>query len=114
MLKMIKSWVKEKIHEQMVDTCSVRPRLDCKGDRIFLDSCAGHIEFRAKTLKDLTQFRDKWGNKFSVIAEAHNKGVDMSENFYKLYAEIMRSNVKVKYSGNLRTRVRLKRWSLLA
>jgi hypothetical protein len=116
MLKMIKEWVKTKAHEQWVDTNTVRPRLDSSNGKIFLNSCAGLIEFRPKSVKELSQFRDNWVNKFNIIMEAHNRGVDMSEKFYKLYAEILRSDVKgIRYKGNLRTRLRLKlKWSLLA
>lgn len=112
MLKMIKKWMTEQVHNQTVDMSNVQPRLDYRDWSIFFNSCAGLIQFKAKGVQDLADFRNNWANKFHVLMEAHYKGVDVSENFFALYGEILSSNVKVKYTANLRTRLRLKKCSL--
>ena len=109
---MIKKWVGTKIHEQWVDTHSVRPHMNCTGDRVYLNCCAGLIEYRPKTTQELSRFRDNWVNRFNIIMEAQNRGADMTASFYKFYVELLSSGLKLKYKGNLRTRIRMKRWSL--
>lgn len=113
MLKMIKKWAQEKVYEQTVDMGNVQPRLDYRDWSIFFNSCAGVIQFKAKGVQELADFRNKWANKFHTLVEAHNRGVDVSNNFFILYGDILASNVKIKYRANIRTRLRLQKCKLL-
>jgi len=106
---MIKKWVKEKVYEQTVDHGNVQPRLDYRDWSIFFNSCAGLIQYKAKGVQDLADFRNNWANKFHILVDAHGRGLDVTDNFFNLYGDILRSNVQVKYKANLRTRLRLKK-----
>ena len=113
MFKVIASWIEEKVHEQMVSMDSVEPRMDFRDNTIYFNSCAGLLSFHTKNHVELSRYRDNWANKFGALLDAHKNGVDVRDNFFKLYAQILSSNVKVKYKANVRTRLRLKKCTLL-
>lgn len=89
--------VKGFIRSQFVDNSNVVP-YQTWNDRdscFYLNSPAGLIIYRPKSVKDTSRFRDRWINKF-----IH------ARNFFTLYREIIR-NEKVKYRANLHTRLKL-------
>ena len=101
-LKKVKDWIRTQIHNQFVSHDNVVSfhRLDPKTGRFYLNSPAGLIVYKPKSLADVTRFRDKWINKFETLSEQKD-----SNKFYNLYVEI-RKNEKVKYRANLRTRIK--------
>lgn len=99
------SWIKRTIAAQMVDQSNVEPwcRFDVKKNRFYLNSCAGIIEFRAKKSADIPRFRDAWINRFEAIKSSEK--IDNSD-FYNLYNEILANEKNVKYTANIRTRLK--------
>lgn len=109
--KKIKNWMKSSWDYQWSDMSGVIPRQQWseKDRAFFLNSSAGLIKYKPKNDKDLQRFRDKYVNQFDVIMMCPNDGLK-EKMFFLLYQEI-KKNERVKYKGNIRTRLRGKFWS---
>lgn len=93
-------WLKNKFVEQITEH-HVTPEFKwSQRDRSFyINSKFGLIRYRAKTERDLIDFRHKWANKF---AYAKN-----DSEMASVYREILKTE-KVKYRGTVRMRLELK------
>ena len=100
-LKKVSSWVGKKAGEQWTPMDGVVPafRWSDGTQSFYLNSVAGLIKFKPKTLKENTEFRNTIVNRFEALAP------DDREGFFELYAEI-RENYKVSFTANVRTRLR--------
>ena len=94
-------WIKRKALEQWVPRDQVVPvaKWSDKDRAFYLDSVAGLIKYKPKDQKDIARFRDKWVNRFEQAKERGERSL------FQLYKEL-RSEERVKYSANLRTRLR--------
>lgn len=110
------AWLKKKTsdfcHSQWVDWSNVTPehRWNPAKRSFFLVSCAGTIQYKPKTEKEIIQFRDKYINRFEAIKSEPNPE-ERSKLFHDLYKEI-RTLKRISYSANFRTRLQGKLWSL--
>ena len=102
----VKRWIKGAVGYQLTDMRSVRLHFNwSEKDRAFyIDSPAGLIKFKPKSLLLQTRFRDMYINKFAKLVNKDRRGEDVKKELFRLYREI-RKTWKVKYKANLRTRL---------
>lgn len=88
------------LSRQFVDYSHVRPEQRFVGGKFYLNSPAGSLSFKPKTVKETSSFRDEFINRFESISD--------ERDFFDLYAEIRKKYgiMRVSYSANVRTRFR--------
>jgi len=105
MLNQLKKSLRGWAHYQWVDMSGVKPEFRQRENLISLNSEAGTIDFRPRKSSDLYVFRDRYLNRFEVLARKATEGGKVARELFDLYEEI-RKTFRVKYKANLRTRVR--------
>lgn len=109
------TWLKQKTfefcHNQWIDWSNVRPehRWNSAKRSFFLVSCAGTVTFKAKTERDVIEFRDKYINRFEAIKR--EPVAEQPRLFHELYSEI-RELKRASYKANIRTRLQRRMWNL--
>lgn len=100
MRKSIARFLKSQIDYQLADMKSVEIsyKWSPKDKSFFIDSEAGLIKFRPRSVREMADFRDKCINKLLAL-KGNRKGL------FKLYKDI-RKKYRVRYKANLRTRIR--------
>lgn len=97
------NWLQGYLMSQMVSNKGVvaECRWNHQQQCFYMNSPAGLIRYKPKTLKDQTTFRDNYVNLFE-----HYKQFAKPEGFFDLY-RVIRAEVKgVRYSANLHTRAK--------
>jgi hypothetical protein len=96
----VANWVKTKIKEQITEHHVVPEfKWSTRDKSFYINSRFGLIRYRARTEKDLIQFRHRWANKFAYAKD--------DKEIALLYREILKTE-KVKYRGTVRMRLELK------
>lgn len=107
------AWFKKKIEEQWSDNSQVVP--ECKWserDRAFyINSVAGLIKYRPKNVQDLNRFRDKWVNLFERYKQDALNAKDRERLMFE-FTNWIRREEKIKFTANLRTRLKGTAWTL--
>jgi len=105
----IKQWVREQTTYHMADMSYVRPEMRfCDKDHAFyFNSCAGLIKFTSRDMYEFTMFRNVYCNEFKMLIDSDSS----RKAFFALYKRIKNrkwsKHARVKYTANLRTRLRL-------
>lgn len=96
----VTSWLKTKITEQITEH-HVTPEFKWsqRDKSFYINSKYGLIRYRAKTERDLIDFRHKWANRFAYAKS--------DKEIVSVYREILKTE-KVKYRGTVRMRLELK------
>lgn len=68
----------------------------------YLNSSAGLIKYKPKTVKDTAHFRDEYVNAFVMIMQS---GLG-AEAYFDLYRNILKNVKGVRYTANLHTRIK--------
>jgi hypothetical protein len=107
------AWLHKKIQEQMADNSQVVP--ECKWserDRAFyINSVAGLIKYKPKDVKDLNRFRDRWVNLFEQYRSTALNNKDLESMMFG-FTNMIRKEERVKYTANIRTRLKGTAWTL--
>jgi hypothetical protein len=107
----LSNWIENYCRAQLAEHTNVEPVAKwSERERCFyIDSVAGLLKYKPKNLADLTRFRNEWINRFDQL---RNTGSGTFEKkLFEFYEEI-RSQEKIKYKANLRTRLKGVKWSL--
>lgn len=96
-------WLKQMVRYHMTDMSGVRPECRSNGRAIYLNSWAGLIEYKPKDWRDLVRFRDDVVNRFEALLSVP-EGSERRRLMFELY-DYARSQYRVKYRANLRTRL---------
>ena len=113
MKETIKQWIKEQKTYHLADMSYVRPEIRyCDKDRaVYLNSCAGLIKFTSRDRYEFQVFRNTYANQFNQLADRKYPPVSRKE-FFALYKKMMKrkwsKEARIKWTANLRTRVRMK------
>lgn len=96
------SWLKSYLKEQMVSNKGVVPEVKfLQPENIFfMNSPAGLLKYKPKTVKEMTHFRDNYVNLFEHYRQFS------PDKFFDLYAVIRKEVKGVKYTANLHTRAK--------
>lgn len=115
MIKWMKRQAIDMWDSQWVDHTNVVPRQRWSDvDRSFhLVSPAGHIIYKPKSQKEVTEFRDKYINRFECIEKDALNEKDRNCLFFYLYQEIRRDVKRARYKANIRTRFKGRVCSLI-
>ena len=97
-------WLENYIKYQTTEIVSVKPVANWsdRDGKFYINSIAGLLVYKPKTLRDLTRFRNEWINRFNQCVS--------EKELFEFYADI-RSKEKIKYVANLRTRLKSVKWT---
>jgi hypothetical protein len=114
----LSNWIENYCKYQTTEITNVIPvaRWSEREEKFYIDSVAGLLVYKPKSLKDLTRFRNEWINRFEQVCRGWpHDNTPVSKNderrLFEFYEEI-RSKEKIKYTANLRTRLKGVKWSL--
>jgi hypothetical protein len=99
-------WVKGEVGYQLTDMRSVKLHFTWSDkDRAFyIDSPAGLIKYKPKTMNAQTVFRNRFINEFAKLMGRDTRGQDIRKDLFRLYRQI-KKEYKVSYKANFRTRL---------
>jgi hypothetical protein len=111
---MVKERVKSYIRYQFIDLKGVVPehRWCERTKTFFLNSSAGQLRFKPRSVDEATRFRNEWVNAFDFLVQKHGRGEDVRRSMFLLYAAIRCEVPRVRWKANLDTRVRARLCSL--
>ena len=110
-MNIFKKWIRDFVDYQKADFSSTEPvhRLSRRDGRFYFNSCAGVLSFKPKNENEVSRFRDKWVNRFEYIKTLPEP--ERRKMLFNFYNDI-RSQEKIRYRANFRTRIKGKLCSL--
>jgi hypothetical protein len=100
----VRKHMKSYINGQLASISSVKPdfRYSAVYRKFYMNSEAGLLIYKVRDQNDLTQFRNKWVNKFRDVSTSGDR-----KDLFRFYKRIRKDVPRIRYKANIRTRLRL-------